>query len=231
MKKRLAFVAASLLAASPFLAAQDEGSSESSPVVDHLLHAPRLLGDVGGVRKTLEEEGLALDLYFNHFNGVNARGGKNTNGAQEHSYSIDLFVRTDFERMGLVPGGSALMQVKTNKGKNVNPDVGALSDPIDDADFDKTIYIDQLYYEQSLFERLARFRFGYLDYQTIVDRNKFANSEDVQFMATDLDNNPMVPRPIGFGATVWVDPTDWLTVLVIVLPLRAGVKRVRALDF
>ena len=106
----------------------------------------------------MEEAGVAVDLYFNHFWGLNTRGGANTNGAQEHSYSIDLFVRTDFEQMGLVPGGSALMQVKTNKGKNVNPHVGALSDPIDDADFDKTIYIDQLYWEQSLFEKKARFR-------------------------------------------------------------------------
>ena len=59
-----------------------------------------------------------------------------------------------------------------------------------------------------------RLRGGYLDYQTIIDRNAYANSEDVQFMNAALDNNLLVPLKIGFGATLFVDPADWLGLII-----------------
>jgi carbohydrate-selective porin OprB len=90
--------------------------------------------------------------------------------------------------------------------------VGAISDPIDDADFYDPIYIDQLYYQQNFIKGKAQVRAGYLDLQTIIDRNAFANSEDVQFMTTFLDNNnAIVPLKIGLGATLLLYPTDWFS--------------------
>lgn len=185
----------------------EEGKTPRSEFVDHLLHGQTLLPDWG--RKDLEENGLSFQLYYNAYVGANPRGGKNPD-ERDYSHSWDLFVTADTERLGLWSGGKVLMQAKQNHGRNVNPDVGALGDPIDDADFDELIYIDQLYYEHTLAEASLRFRVGYLDYQTIVDRNAFANSEDIQFMNTFLDNDPMIPLKIGFGASLWVDVCEAL---------------------
>lgn len=44
--------------------------------------------------------------------------------------------------MGWMAGAESLLQVKSTRGRNVNPEVGALSDPFDDADFDQLVYID-----------------------------------------------------------------------------------------
>jgi porin len=60
----------------------------------------------------------------------------------------------------------------------------------------------------------VRIRAGYLDQQTVLDRNAFANSEDRQFMSTFLDNNPVVPLKIGPGAALFVAPTEWLEVVL-----------------
>jgi hypothetical protein len=42
----------------------------------------------------------------------------------------------------------------------VNRDVGAISDPIDDADFDEPIYVDELWAQQSLLGGRLRIRAG-----------------------------------------------------------------------
>lgn len=180
---------------------------------DDLWARSHLLG-FGPGRQALEENGIQIDGYFNAFLGWNTRGGVETDEAR-YSHSVDLFVRGDTEGMGLWSGGSLLLQVKNNVNQNINPAVGSLSQVVDDADFDETIYIDQLYYEHRWGEETGvRFRAGYLDYQTIIDRNAYANSEDVQFMNAALDNNPFVPLKIGFGATLFVKPADWLEVVL-----------------
>jgi hypothetical protein len=45
----------------------------------------------------------------------------------------------------------------------------------------------------------------------IVDRNASANSEDKQFGATFLDNNPTIPFAIGLYGAGEAEPTDGLT--------------------
>ncbi|MHC5063804.1 MAG: carbohydrate porin, partial [Planctomycetota bacterium] len=187
---------------------------ESQTLAEHLRFAPRLLGDLGGHRRQWEDQGVSFDLYYNAFFGINAKGGANTNGAQEYSHSVDLLAWADTGEMGLWSNGLAFLMAKHNSRKNINPDVGALSDPIDDADFNEPIYIDQLWYEHGWLEDRIRFRFGYLDQQVILDRNAFSNSEDVQFMSTYLDNNPIVPLKIAFGATLFVETTDSLSFLL-----------------
>ena len=172
-----------------------------------------LLG-FGPRRERWEERGINVDLFYNAYFGWNAKGGLNTGSALAYSHSVDLFVRADTERMGLWANGTVLIQLKSNYGKSINPDVGALSQANDDADFEELIYVDQFYYEHDLREHDVRLRVGYLDYQTIIDRNAYANSEDLNFMNAALDNNPLVPLKIGFGATVFLEPAPWMGVIL-----------------
>lgn len=190
------------------------GAGWASAVRDHLLASPRLLDDPYTARSWLEERGLTLNVFFMHYYGVNARGGLNTTNAQRHSGSADYFALLETERAGFWKGGSLLLQAKSNYNQNINPDVGALGDPIDDADFDEAIYVDQLWYQHQAFDSRVQLRAGYLDLQTIIDRNAYANSEDVQFMTTFLDNNNVIiPLKIGFGAALWVRPARWLELI------------------
>jgi porin len=87
--------------------------------------------------------------------------------------------------------------------------------------------VDELWVQQFLLRDRVRVRLGLLEQQTLFDRNAFANSEDRQFMAAFLDNNPVVPLPNALGAALLLTPTDWLEVAAAVadadnLPRRPG---------
>jgi len=173
---------------------------------------PRLLGDPAGYRSALERTGIVFDLYYNQLFGVVLDGGSSSPDDEPYSGSVDLLVLADFERMGVVAGGEALMHVKAHYERNINPRADALSDPFDDADGNRWFYIDQLWYQHRFLDRRVQLRLGYLDQQTIIDRNAYANSEDRQFMATFLDNNnATVPLAIGIGAAAFFEPTEWLS--------------------
>jgi porin len=190
--------------------------NESPPPASFLNpQADRLTGDWGGLRTELEEQGLKFSLFTNVFYGANAKGGLTTNGAQRVSQSSDLFLQMDFEKMRWIEGGELLLHVKDNYGDNINPLTGAISHPIDDADGNRNLYVDQLWYQQDLSGQQLQLRLGYLDQQTMLDRNAYANSEDKQFMSTYLDNNnAIIPLAIGLGASLFVNPTDWLSFVI-----------------
>lgn len=177
--------------------------------------SPTLLGDPAGTRATLERAGIFANLYYNHFLGVLAHGGLDPGPALRESGSGDLFVALDLERALRLRGSEALFQLKSQYGRNINPRVAAIGDPIDDADGDHAAVVPQLWLQQSLWGRRMQIRAGYLDQQIALDRNAYANSEDRQFMSTLLDNNGViVPLPSALGATLFVDASDWLEVIL-----------------
>lgn len=197
-----------LLSALPGSAAEE---TEPPGWARHLLESPRLLDDPGGARSRLEQLGVSFQLFFNTTLGAKLRGGADPDDAVANSGSYDFFTHVDFEELAGLRGFSVLLHVKGNYGRNVNPEVGALADPIDDADFDKGIYVAELFFDQDLFGDRLSLRLGYLDQQTVFDRNAYANSEDLQFMNTALDNNLILPLKIGFGAVALASPFDWLS--------------------
>jgi len=176
----------------------------------HLLVSPWLLGDVGGLRQRLELNGLSLQLYYNQFVGWKPSGGAVSEATWGHSGSYDFFTLVDMEALASWPGLLVLLHARGLYDRNINRDVGALSDPIDDADFDDAILLDELWLEQALLRDRIRVRLGLLEQQTLYDRNEFANSEDLQFSNSFLDNNPLVPLPNGLGVAFMVAPLDWL---------------------
>jgi porin len=205
--------------------AQDAAGSE---LFRHVLESPELLDDPGGVRSRLERLGIDLQLFYNQYlSGKPAGGGANPDGTFGTSGSYGFFARIDLEELSGWRGADILLHVKGQYDRNVNADVGALSNPIDDADFDAPIYVDELWLQQAFLANRLRFRVGFLEQQTMFDRNAIANSEDRQFMTTFLDNNAVVPLPNGLGVTAVVAPVDWFEVALGAadadnVPRRAG---------
>lgn len=173
------------------------------------LNSPYATGDWLGLRTALEDAGIATQFYYNDTYQWVARGGLNTGG--HHGATIDWFVTVDFDRLKLIPGGKLLGHFRRQWGEGVNPWTGALWQVADDLDGDRTLHVDQLWYEQQIIRNLMALTVGFLDYQTIVDRNAYANSEDKQFLNLALDNNPLLPLNIGLGAMLSIKPVEWLT--------------------
>ncbi len=193
---------------------------------EEFITAPRLTGDWGGARTTLEDHGVLFKIYYNTTYGINARGGADTTNAHRLSGTVDLFNVVDFQKMGLWENGQLLVQTKGRFSRNVNDKVGALADPYDDADGDKPIYIDQLWYQHQFLKGAWQVRLGYLDTNVIIDRNRYAAFEDKYFMNTYLDNNNvMVPPRIGLGAATWVQPTEWLEFVAAGMDAEGGLFR------
>lgn len=190
--------------------------ASAQPVQENwLLSTPRLTGDWSGARTSLEDRGIRFSVFYVHFYGHKNSGGLSPIEFGTHSGGVDLFGQFDFDKMGVIRGGEALIHLKNNWSRNINPRIGALGDPIDDADGHHGIYIDQLWYQQSSHDHKLQVRAGYLDQQTILDRNEFANAEDLQFMNTYLDNNnAIIPLAIGPGVAVFYNATDWLSFVV-----------------
>ncbi len=164
-------------------------------------------------RQRLERLGLAVQLFGNHTNSWRFRGGAGEDrDSFGHSGSYDLFVLAAPRRPALLRDTTALLHVKGQYDRSVNDDVSALSDPVDDADFGEAAYIDELWVQQAFLRDRVSLRAGFLEQQTVFDRNAFANQEDRQFLATFLDNNGVVPLPNGIGAVLVLRPLSWLEI-------------------
>jgi porin len=181
------------------------------PLGDHLLYSSRLIGEAGGARTRLERLGIDFKLFYNQvLSGKPAGGGANPDGVFGHSGSYDFFTRVDLDALVGWTGADVLLHVRGQYDRNLNAAVGALSDPIDDADFDRPIYVDQLWIQQSVLGGRLRLLLGLSEQQRVFDRNAYANTEDRQFLTSYLDNNGVVPLPNGLAVTVIVSPVSWL---------------------
>jgi porin len=199
----------------PETAAGGARPSRAAAFLSRLRSTSRLLGDPGRARATLEDDGVEASLYYNHTLGILADGGLEPDAVARNSGSGDLFIAVDLERFAGLRGTEAWFQGKSRYGRNVNPRVGALSEPFDDADGDNPGHVSQLWLQHSLLDRRVQVRAGYLDQQVILDRNAYANSEDRQFMSTFLDNNnATIPLTIGLGAVLFLQPADWAEIVI-----------------
>jgi len=190
------------------------GQSPVGAFLDHVRESPQLLGDPAATRSQLERLGINLQLFYNQSLGWKPRGGAQPDSTTGHSGSYDFFLRADLEELVSWPGLALLLHARGQYDDDINADVGAASDPIDDADFDEPIYLDELWLEQAMLHDRLRLRAGFLEQQTVFDRNAFANSEDLQFMTAFLDNDPVVPLPNGVGGVLFLEPAGWLEVVV-----------------
>lgn len=182
-------------------------------------------GDWFGLRPALKDLGIETQFYYNdHYMSVLKRGKSTVPGAKggtgggKNSGTIDWFVTFDLDKMKLIKDADVLVQTRAGWGYSVNPYAGTTKtlDVNDDADGIQVWYVDQAWYRQYFAERKIALQVGYLDYQTIIDRNVYANSEDKQFMNTALDNNPIIPTATitTLGAAAYLQPVKWYTLIL-----------------
>lgn len=176
-----------------------------------------MTGDWFGARPSLKDIGFDVQVYLNDQYQKVLQGGLSSNGSGRNSASLDAILSLDMGKAKLIPEAEVLIHAQANWGAGVNPFVGALAQVNDDADGTIGLHVGQAWYRQHALDRRLTLTVGFLDFQTIVDRNAYANSEDKQFMHLALDNNPLLPLNIGLGAALNIRPTRWYT-----LTLGAG---------
>ena len=192
------------------------------------LDSPTMTGDWGGLRTDLEEHGVKFNLFLTARYQSILKGGRDTEGGDPLAASVDVLITFDLEKLGLMRDADALIHMQSYWEDGINLQTGALHQVNDDADGDLGVIIDQVWVRKHFLDRRVSLQVGYVDYQTIVDRNAYANSEDKQFWSQILDNNPLVPLNIGIGAALTVRPTNWYTLILGVgdaqsVPYKGGI--------
>ena len=217
----MAVVVASVLLLTGWASAQTAPPAESSPpppaaepaspsygLLD--FDAPYATGDWGGLRTDLQDHGVKITSFLtNYYMGV-LEGGFDTDSAGRNYTSMDVLVSFDLEKLGVIDNAEALMHFQGYWGAGVNNLTGAFRQVSDDGD-DTGEIVAQVWYRHYFLERQVSLQLGYLDFQTMIDRNAYANSEDRQFQNQALDNNSLLPMGPGLGAALTYKPCDWYT--------------------
>jgi len=208
----------------------DDKPPEPNPQRLLSLSSDTLTGDWDGLRPTLDEKGVKASMFLNSQYQAALRGGADTNGSGKNAATVDFIVGFDLKKLAGWDEFDALIHLQSNWGAGINPRVGTLVQVNDDADGSIGGHIGQLWIRKHWSDRRVAFQVGYLDYQTIVDRNAYANSEDRQFWYFALDNNPLVPLRVGMGAALTVKPTAWYTLILGVadgqaVPYKGGISK------
>ncbi len=159
-----------------------------------LFERSALLGDLGGVRDVLIDNGLFLDLSMTQFLQGNVRGGDQASPKARYSGSADLWMWFDTGKADLWSGGALFAHGESRWNEQFNDDVGSLlpanSDAVmPNADPSRDNFaLSEYYVLQSLpLDLLAAV--GKVDMAAWADTNMFANQERAQFNYTGLINN------------------------------------------
>ena len=178
------------------------------------LSSSTLTGDWAGARTSLRESGITISGFLNNQYQRVLGGGRDTEGPGRNAASADAFVTFDLDKLGLIRNADALLHLQSNWGAGINARTGAIYEVNDDADGDLGLHVAQLWFRRHFLNRHLSLTIGFLDFQTIIDRNVYANSEDKQFWNQTLDNNPLIPLNIGLGVSITFRPADWYTLIV-----------------
>ncbi|MHC4444979.1 MAG: carbohydrate porin [Planctomycetota bacterium] len=200
--------------------AQNSKPTDNAEIIDqkkqtqsyNIWSSKRLTDNWGGLRSNLESSGVRLNLYYQSQYQQNFRGGLDTHNGHRFSGSYDLALELDFEKMGLVQGGSFFIKAKGNYSDGINPDkVGALNNTNADAVDDLPIYVRKWWYRQRLLDDKIELRLGrFTTRKDIVDIGIYARHEDVDFMNLSSSRNTTIPHRNGIGAVLIVLPVEWL---------------------
>ncbi len=200
---------------------------------------PKMTGDWGGVRSSLADKGITLDIDYVQVLQGNAHGGRDTNNAFRASGTNDLEMTLDFGKMGLWKGASLLFHAESVWGGGIDKKVGGLlptnlnaalpgsAEPGFGLDEGGRYLLSEIIFTQVLLEGKLILLGGKLWGARAFDTNMFANDEETQFMNAGLRNNMLIPPLMPYtnwGAGFIVNPTDWLSILTAVADTEGRAK-------
>ena len=181
-----------------------------------------LCGDWGGMRNTLVDHGINIDIGITQVFQWNVSGGRDI--GSRYSGSGDLWVNFDTGKAGLWSGGNIYLHAETYWGNSVQNKVGSLM-PVNfdsmmpEADTKGSSALSEFYLLQGLPGNLL-LAIGKIDLASLADTNAFANNERTQFLNTSLINNPMLgvyaPYTAAAMGLVWAAPSKKHELLAIV---------------
>lgn len=175
--------------------------------------AKGLTGNWGGYRQKLEDSGIDIGLTWQSLYQQNYRGGLNTHNALRYTDSYDLAVELDFEKLGLIPGGSFYLKAKGGSNMSLNADeVGALNNVNADP-YESSIFVRKWWYRQQFFDDRIDIRVGRIQtHKDLFDTSIYANHEDEDFLNRGSFRNHLITHDAAIGAFARVWATDWLYV-------------------
>lgn len=176
------------------------------------LRGKHLTGDWGGLRPDARDAGFDYAFILGTMSQINFRGGANTHHAHETGGRALHVFELDFEKMGLIRGGSFFVRGLQSFNRGIQPDVGSLSAPyyLAGSSGDQEILLDKYWYRQRLFDDRLEFRLGkLLNFTDLFDKNAYADNYLDVFMSQALNYNQTMPPTLGLGAFVKLWPTDW----------------------
>ncbi|UCE59371.1 MAG: carbohydrate porin [Phycisphaerales bacterium] len=192
--------------------------------------AKYLTGDWGGIRSSLEEQGISIILNSHTQFMVNTRGGLETKNGNDFAASYNLELVFDLQKMGLVSGAEFVFESKGTSGGEISDfdkeKVGGLFKTNADAKEEEPIFVDKWWWHQKLLNDRIELRVGRIETEKdLFDVNSVAGHEDKQFLNKALVANPTIPHKLGMGAYLKFRPTDWLYVQAAVMDPEARDRR------
>lgn len=182
-----------------------------------------LTGSLGGLRNTLYEHGILLDVSGTQFLAENFSGGYD-HGKARYDGTADYWLSLDTGKAGLWSAGLFMVHAETSwqANKSINPDVGSLVpanfDAVMPVPNESITLVSEYYYVQALPANIAILA-GKVDFAGLADQNTFANNERDQFIYTGLVNNPILGAFIPYTtlgvAMTWMPNTENSVALVL----------------
>ena len=200
----------------PSVYAQADETSEPY----NILTTKYLTGDWGGGRTWLKDNGVNIDISLTMGYQKNLAGGIDTEGSDGPMFGDNrINILLDFDKMGIIPGGSFFIRGKSMSGTGVRADVGPGVDPAWALDAGhKSMFVDKWWYRQQFMDNKFDFRFGRLCTPVdLFDRNEYAMSPWDHFMNVDLCRNPTVAhsKTIGWFLRYWMTDDVYIQTAVM----------------
>ena len=159
-----------------------------------LFERSNILGDFGGSRDTLVDNGVYIDLRVTQFAQNVADGGRDDSNSTRTNGSSDLTLWVDSGQANLWSGGALFAHFEVNWGTDIDADSGALLPANFDAVMPSAdspdVALSELYYMQALSPQWV-LGIGKQNFASWADTNLFANNERNQFGNLALVSNPL----------------------------------------
>lgn len=170
----------------------------------------RALGDLFGVRKSLEDMGISIDAALIYDSSSAWVGGLHSRSTSRAL--LDVGATIDFDKMFDIAGGTFFIDFQGQNGRDSTAEVGDIQG-FSNIDAPNRAQLNEIWYEQWFLGDLFRVKVGKLDangeFAYVDHGGEFINSS-MGFSPT-IFTLPTYPDP-AFSVNVFAYPTDWLYV-------------------